>query len=168
MAPFSKMYAATAMLFSLSFFAFGQSNDNVTFDRNSAIFKIDSICKSIDENKNLVEGIIEGGYYNKEGGWAMHDLKSKNGDTLFRIRHESSTDFYYKTRYYYRNKQVIKGVIEIEDWNSGPAMKRIYSATYYFDNGKLVKALNEDREYSNASDMLKEGQSHQTYFYNNK
>ena len=132
------------------------------------VFQIDSICNFIDSNEKLSEGISEGGFLNRKGGWETYDLKSKGGDTLFRIRNNISTDLYQQTTFYYFDREVIKSIINIEDWHSSSKMKSVYSATYYFENNKAIKLLNENPKYSTASHILKQGQNYQDNFYRNR
>ena len=131
--------------------------------------KIDSIAKTIDENKDLIEGISEGEISNKKGDikgdFSTYDLKNKSQTELFRIRDYSSTDFYYKKTYYYHNKKLIKAIIEIEDWNSKSEMQKVYNAVYHFENEKILKIENENIKFSNAKSVLKAGNYFNSEFY---
>ena len=131
--------------------------------------KIDSIAKTIDENKDLIEGISEGEISNKKGdikgGFSTYDLKNKSQTELYRIRDYSSTDFYYKKTYYYHNKKLIKAIIEIEDWNSKSEMQKVYNAVYHFENEKILKIENENIKFSNAKSVLKAGNYFNSEFY---
>jgi len=153
------------MLLLCSFVLYGQNSDVVNVEQVLTVAQIDSISKSIDSSKRLVEGIAEGGYVNRKGGWETYDLKSKTGDTLFRIRHNISTGLYRKTTFYYLNKQLIKSSVEIEGCNPSTKRKVAYSATYYFNNGKPIKVINENTKYSTAPEMVKQGLSFQNNFY---
>jgi hypothetical protein len=164
----SKIFSSTILLFLFCVIAYGQKGDSIVGRKHLTVFQIDSICNFIDNNKKLSEGIIEGEFYNQKGGWETYDLKSKEGDTLFRIRHNSSTDLYHKTVFYYFNREVIKSIVKIEDWHSGSTMEPVYSATYYFQNNIPIKVLNEDPKYSTTSDVLKQGQNYQDDFYHNR
>jgi hypothetical protein len=168
MIPHFKIQLLTITVLLFSLVTYGQQRDTATGKQVLTVAQIDSICKTIDSNKRLIEGIAEGGFYNQKGGWETYDLKSKDGDTLFRIRHNSSTDLYHKTTFYYFYKQLIKSSIEIEDWNSGTKMKLLYAATYYFSNGKPIKVINENKTYSTASEMINLGINHQNNFYHNQ
>lgn len=129
------------------------------------VSQIDSVCKLIDNNKQLSEGISEGGFFDQKGGWEIYDLKNKGSDTLFRIRHNISTNLYRKTIFYYWDKELIKAIVKIEDWNNGRTKQDVYSATYYFANKTPIKILDEDPKYSTASTIIVQGQKHQDNFY---
>ena len=167
MKPTSKIPFLTIILLLSTVVLYGQNN-TVNGKLVLTAIQINSICKSIDDSKRLVEGIAEGGFVNQKGGWETYDLKSKGGDTLFRIRHNSSTDLYSKTTFYYFNKQLIKSSMEIEDWNSASKMKTVYSATYYFSDNKPIKVINENTKHSTASEMIRQGLSYQNNFYHNQ
>lgn len=161
----SNIPCLTIIFLLTAFVSYGQNSANLNNQQVFTIAQIDSICKSIDISKRLVEGIAEGGFVNQKGGWETYYLKNDGDDTLFRIRHNSSTDFYYKTTFYYFDKKVIKGIFEIEDWISDKRMKSIYSVTYYFEDDKPIKVLNENPKYSTATEFLKQGQDYQLNFY---
>ena len=72
-----------------------------------------------------------------------YDLKNEIGSVLYRIKNI------------------------FEDWNVKP-WKTIYSATYYFSNGKPIKIIGENIKYSNASDILKQGLNFQDHYYKEK
>ena len=163
-----KIYCTTILFVLFSFFANGQKSDCIAAKLQLTVLKIDSICNFIDSNKNLAEGIAEGEFYNQKGGWETYDLKSNQGDTLFRIRHNSSTDHYYQTTFYYFDKDIIKGIVRIEDYNSKSPKKSVYSATYYIANNKTIKILNEDTKFSTALNIFKQGQNYQDNFYRNR
>ena len=126
--------------------------------------RIDSICNKIDKDIYLVEGIAEGEYLNHKGGWETYHLKNKSGTELYRIVNNSTFEGYVVKKFYYWNQQLIKGIIEKQDWNSGK-MKLIYSATYYFENKKLLKSNNENPNYSNSEKVLLWGDSYLKEFY---
>ena len=168
MKPYSNILCLTIIFLLFSFRLHGQNIATLRSQKVLTISQIDSICKSIDTNKSLVEGIAEGGFVNQKGGWETYDLKSNRGDTLFRIRHNSATDLYYKTTFYYFDKKVIKCIYEIENRNSGNSMNPFYSVTYYFENDKPIKVLNEDHKYSTASYILTQGQNYQDNFYRDR
>lgn len=167
MKPTSKIPFLIIILLIFTVISYGQK-DTVTGKQVLTAVQIDSICKSIDDSKSLVEGIAEGGFVNKKGGWETYDLKSKDGDTLFRIRHNSSTDFYRKTTFYFFDKQLVKSSMEIEKRNSANKMKPVYSVTYYFSNSKPFKVIHENTKHSTASEMIRQGLSYQDNFYHNK
>src|SRR5260221_14238486 len=152
----------TFMLAIVTVASFGQKS-------NRTAERIDSICLSIDTNKNLVEGISEGTVTNKRGktigGFETRDLKDNDG--LHRLRYVMSTDRTYATTYYYKEKKVIKAIGRIEIWDSDH-LKLIHSAQYYFDNDVLVTATGEIKEFSNSAHFFEEGQKFQTDFYANK
>ncbi|GEM_PF-3576254 len=153
------------LLFSI--FVFSQNSQTEITVKN-----IDSVANSIDKNKELIEGISEGEMLNKKrdikGGFSTYDLKNKSQTELFRIRDNSSTDFYYKKTYYFHNKKVIKAIIEIEDWNSKSEMQQIYKAIYYYDNDKILKVENENIKFSNAKSVLNLGNHYNKEFYANR
>jgi hypothetical protein len=127
---------------------------------------IDSLSNSIDNNSGFVEGISEGTILNKRGrnigGYSTYDLKDNKN--LYRIRHQVSTDHYYKTTFYYSDKKIVKVVVVIENWKSDNSFETIYSATYYFNDSNVIKIDGEDKRYSDSVDLLKQGQKFQTEF----
>lgn len=162
---YSKTYFLTISILLFCYITYGQQNDELIAKQNLTISKIDSLCNFIDGNKNLAEGIAEGGFVNRKGGWETYYMKSKDGDSVFRIQHNSSIDLYYKTTFYYSRNKVIKGIMTIEDWNSRFEVKMIYSAIYYFEKDIAIKVINENAKYSNATKMLKAGQNFQDEYY---
>ena len=160
-----KIYYPTILFLLFCFIAKGQKGDTIVGKLHLTVFQIDSICNFIDSNEKLSEGISEGGFLNRKGGWETYDLKSKGGDTLFRIRNNISIDLYQQTTFYYFDKEVIKSIIKIEDSHSIDKMKSAYSATYYFENNKAIKVLNEDPKYSTVLQILKQGQNYRDDFY---
>jgi hypothetical protein len=133
----------------------GIASNGQTIERKIKI--IDSLSTSIDNNKELVEGITEGTIAKKRGkiigGFSTYDLKDSGTGTIYRIRHEVSTDHYYKTTFYYSDKKVIKATIIIEDWKSDNSVDTIYSTTYYFDSFEVIENEGEDKKYSNSFDI---------------
>jgi hypothetical protein len=129
---------------------------------------IDSLSNSIDNNKELVEGISEGTILNKRGknigGYSTYDLKDNTN--LYRIRNYVSTDHYYKTTFYYYNKKIIKATVIIENWKPNNTVETTYSADYYFDNNQVIKSNGENKKYSNSINILEQGQKFQTEFKN--
>jgi hypothetical protein len=150
------------MLAIVTVVSFGQKS-------NHTAERIDSICLSIDNNKNLVEGISEGTVTNKRGktigGYETRDLK--DDAILYRLRYVMSTDRTYTTTYYYKGKRVIKAIAKIEIWDSDH-LKLIHSAQYYFDNDVLVAATGETKEFSSNTRIFEEAQKFQTDFYADK
>jgi hypothetical protein len=146
----------------LTFLSWGQNSDRT-------LVRIDSICSSIDNNKNLFEGIAEGTVTNKRGktigGYETRDLKDHN--SLYRLTYSMSTDKTYTTIYYYADKTLIKAFTTIEKWDVNH-LSPMYSATYYFDNNHVIKVVGENREYSNADYLLNEGNKFLTDFYKTK
>ena len=170
MIPHVKL-SSLAILLLFSFFCLnGQNSDSIACNRPLTVYQIDSICRLIDSNKTFVEGVSEGGFVNQKGGWEAYDLKSNNSDTLFRIR---SNYFYYLTKvdytatFYYFNRQVIKSIVEAEEKKSRKKWLPVYSAMYYFDNGKTIeiRVQIENPKYSNAVFILKQGQKYLDDFY---
>ena len=133
---------------------YGQKSVHLT------VMRIDNICNSIDNNKNLSEGISEGEIIKNGriiGGFSTYDLSDKRhgnySNSLLRVRHENNTKTYYSITFYYHDKRVIKII-------TGPT-------TYYFDNKKAIKIIGKTR-YSNPSDLLKEGVYFQSDYYQNR
>lgn len=93
------------------------------------------------------------------GGFSTYFLTENSTHKTLRISDQQSTDFYYKTIYYYNNDQLIYVTFEIEYWNSG-SQKVIYSVKYYFKNDKLIFASEEDNIYSTASEILVKGKKY--------
>lgn len=159
-----------------SFMLFSQQKDSLLLNHYRP-FQIDSICNSIDSNKELIERRSEGSIIkNKKtiGGFSKYELEDKmSGGTLLRVKYHYSTDLYYKYTFYYSNNSessiedtlLIKAILVIEDWNSGRPMKQICSTEYYFENNTPIKIIGEDLKYSNSETILLKGLDYQTDFY---
>lgn len=138
---------------------YGQQIDSLK-EKITTINRIDSIVVSIDSNKNCRELISEGEIMKDNkiiGGFSIYNRQEEQTNKTLRIRHQSSTDFYYKTTFYYDTDKLIFATVVIEDWNS-KNLKVIYNAKYYFQNNSLIFAVDEDKKYSTASDILINGQ----------
>ncbi|HXC03620.1 MAG TPA: hypothetical protein VNZ86_02640 [Bacteroidia bacterium] len=124
------------------------------------VIRIDSLCKATDENPALLEGVSEGEYTDKKGGFETYYLKDRlEGGNLFRIRNNSSKDQYVKTIFYYSHKKVIRASMEIEDPKSGEQPRTVYTVTYYFKDGQMIIGIGEDKQYPNAGELYKQGEN---------
>lgn len=140
---------------------YGQQNDslnaNITIQN-----RIDSLVFDIENNQNCTERISEGSIMRDHktiGGFSTYFLTENSTNKILRISNQQSTDYYYKTIYYYDNDQLIYVIFEIEDWNSG-SKKVIYSVKYYFQNDNLIFASEEDNIYSTTSEILVKGKKY--------
>jgi hypothetical protein len=152
------------------YLSFGQLTDNSLERHNLVVAEIDSICSLIDNNKELTTLLSEGFYVKNRKGWSTSHKIEKPYGVLYRIYHTGSevTEYYYRLTFYYYNMKVIKAMITIEDWKLGKTPKTIYSANYYYDNENVIKAINEDINYSNSFDILKRGKEFQENYYNKR
>lgn len=140
---------------------YGQQNDSIK-ENITTLNRIDSLVTSIDSNKNCRELISEGEIMKDNkiiGGFSTYSRQEEKTNKTLRIRHQSSTDFYYKTTFYYDADKIIFATVVIEDWNSNK-FKVIYNVKYYFKNDTLLLAIDEDEKYSTASDILIKGQKY--------
>jgi hypothetical protein len=138
---------------------YGQQKDSL-IENATILNRIDSLVTSINSNKNCREKISEGEIMKDNkiiGGFSTYYLTEEQTNKTLRIRHQSSTDFYYKTTFYYDTDKIIFATVVIEDWNS-KNVKVVYNAKYYFQNNSLLFAIDEDKKYSTASDILIKGQ----------
>jgi len=105
------------------------------------INSINSYCKTVDNNRNYVEGISEGEIYNKKGGFDTYYLKDKNSLTLFRIKHNLNIeDSSVSLTMYYKNNKVIKAIINSTKTTVDKKLKS-NSLIFYVDNGKIIKQV---------------------------
>jgi hypothetical protein len=161
MTTIAKIFSVTILLVLSNFVLYGQKKDS-SFVSHITVSQIDSICSSINNNKTLYEGIGEGEIYKGKkciGGFSTYYLRDNVG--IYRVKHESSTDLYYKYTFYYLDKLLIKATLVIEDWNTRNQMKTVCSAEYYFYNNKPLKITGENSKFSNASDILRKGLRYQ-------
>jgi len=161
MTQFFRIFPLTIILLHSCVFTFGQNKSNKVFRKHLTVEAINKICRTIDENKNLGEAVKEGETLNKKGGFDIYYLKDFNR-ILYRVTYNISTDKYCNSVYYYNHKKVIKAIITITDKD---LTKPKYSATYYFDNNKLIEKTGENTKYSNFKDILKQGIEFQNEFY---
>jgi hypothetical protein len=126
------------------------------------ISRIDSRCISIDEDKNLIEGISEGEYKENNqiiGGFDIYTLKNKENDTLYRIRSiKSRKGETTGQTFYYSKKRLIKGICWITNSSFLKGNERI-SKFYYYKNDTLIYSGTGNEECFSADEMLKYGKS---------
>ncbi|HEY0656587.1 MAG TPA: hypothetical protein VGD65_25815 [Chryseosolibacter sp.] len=130
---------------------------------------IDSLSTLIDNNvAGLKEGISEGTLFNKHGknigGYSTYTLA--DNASLYRVRHEVSTDLFYKTTFYYQGRQLCKAMVVIEEWKSGQLIKTVYSASYYFEGKHAIKIIGENEKFSDAEEILSDGETFMMEFTN--
>ena len=159
--PF-KIFTLTFILFYSFISSFGQESKKTNFQRHLTVADINKICNSIDNNKNLVEGIREGETLDKKGGFDTYYLQNRINATLYRITDNMSIDRYFNTIFYYYHNRVIKAIATVSDMDMP---KKKYYATYYFNNNKLIQKIGENLNSSNYKDILKRGLDFQTQFY---
>ena len=133
--------------------------------------QIDSICKVIDSSKSLHSSSMEGENPNS-GGWTTYMFHDKPlGGKLYMAHNENSTSCTltncsyctYQTYIYYNDQKVIKTKYSIENYCGGGS-KTFYSVVYYFNDNKLIKAVDEDLIYSSSVLLLSEATSLQSWF----
>jgi len=157
-----KFFGLTIILVYLFVSTFGQRTGITNLPGHLTVADIDKICNSIDNNKNLGEGIREGEALDKKGGFDTYYLQDNLNKTLYRVTDNISTDKHCTTIFYYNRNKVIKAITTITDKD---LTKKKYSATYYFANNKLIKKIGESGNYSNYKDILKQGVDFQEQFY---
>ena len=119
------------------------------------VLQIDSVCHSIDHS-NFIERIF---------GEDTYPFIDSN-KTVHRIRHQSDrADLFCMITFYYKDKKVIKAEITCENRGSDMVTSTVYSATYYFDKNICIKAIDEDKKYSNSVEILNEGITIQDKYY---
>ena len=158
----SKLFTLAIILLQLAGSSFGQQNNNLIRPCSLTAKNINKICSDIDSNKHLGESIEEGENELKKWGEETYRLQDAQGKKLYRITHNVSTKEYRKTIFYYHNKNVIKAIITITGKDMASPK---YSATFYFNNCKLIKKVGGKRIYLNYKDILKEGFDFQYQFY---
>ena len=153
-----KIYSLSIFILFLFVFA------HLKFDKEKiaqlTISDIDRICNIIDKNKELVEGIREGGSIDNKSSFETYDLKDKRNKILYRIRDYSRTEKdYCKRVFYYHLSNVIKVVIQTEITEKDKKIHQM--TTLYYDKNKLIKQLGEKANYQA---ILKLGLEFQTQF----